>query len=281
MSTVLVIGGTGLIGRAVAAEAVRRGHAVRSLSRRVPASGAAEYVEGVDYRECDLYKSKPGEIDAHLDGVDAVIDCVNGVSHVAQAVFRVSAAQLTDAAMRANISRAVVVSDVGCDQSDFAYYEAKTDQEGVYLDSRIPTTVVRFTVLYEQMLEHVTTAARYRIIPTSSRARLQPIDVADIAPLIVDAIDDEGEDTIRSYGGPEIGTVREFTQQWLQYTGRSALLLPVPLITAIGRYLRSGVNLAPNSRAGTITWQQWLAQSGTPPQASASCAGDPHAPRTA
>ncbi|WP_166980272.1 SDR family oxidoreductase [Paramicrobacterium fandaimingii] len=274
MDTILVVGGTGLVGSAVAAAARARGHAVRSLSREIPAPDAANFVIGVDYRVCNLYHSTQAELDEHLRGADVVIDCLNGVSHVAQAVFRVGAVQITDAAARVGITRIVVVSDVGCDQSDFAYYEAKTDQEGVYLDSPVATTVVRFTVVFEQMLQIIEKASRFRVVPTSSRAQIQPIDVADMAEVIVDTTADTGPDEIKSYGGPEIASVRSFSQQWLTHTGRRAALVPVPLITAIGRYLRSGANIVADSRRGSTTWQDWLNRS-LPPAESTACESGP------
>ncbi|PFG30423.1 SDR family oxidoreductase [Paramicrobacterium agarici] len=277
MASILVVGGTGPTGSAVCAAARARGHEVRSLSRAVPGSSDSRVVAGVDYRACDLYHAAAPELDAHLAGVDVVIDCLNGVSHVAQAIFRIGAVQITDAAARADIKRVVVVSDVGCDQSDFAYYEAKTDQEGVYLDSPVPTTVVRFTVLYEQVWEFATRAARFRVMPTSDRARLQPIDVADIAELIIDAAADTGADEIRSYGGPEVESVRTLSRQWMAHTGRRCLLVPVPLIFAIGRYLRAGANLVPSSRRGSTTWQDWMNRTSPPhvPSMKPGCGREP------
>ncbi|QPZ37649.1 SDR family oxidoreductase [Paramicrobacterium chengjingii] len=269
MSSILIVGGTGLVGSAVAVAALARGHAVRSVSREVPTPDAANFVPDVDYRVCNLYHSHQTELDEHLHGIDVVIDCLNGVSHVAQAVFRVGAVQITDAAAHVGVTRIVVVSDVGCDQSDFAYYEAKTDQEGVYLDSAVGTTVVRFTVVFEQMLQIIEKASRFRVMPTSGRAQLQPIDVADVAEVIVDAVSDTGADKITSYGGPEIASVRSLSRQWLAHTGRRALLVPVPLVTAIGRYLRSGANIVPDSRRGSTTWQDWLNKSSPPPAPTA------------
>lgn len=277
MASILVVGGTGLVGSVVVRAARARGHEVRSISREIPASSSPRFVPDVDYRACNLYHATQQQLGENLQGVDIVIDCLNGVSHVAQAIFRVGAAQITDAAAQSSVSRIVVVSDVGCDQSDFAYYEAKTDQEAVYLDSPVPTTVVRFTVVFEQLWSIAQSAARFRVMPTSERAQLQPIDVAEIAEVIVDAVGDAGPDEIRSYGGPEIASVRSLSQQWLAHTGRRALLMPVPLVFAIGRYLRSGANIVPESRRGRTTWQEWMNRT-APPQVPTSTCGPSPAP---
>lgn len=282
MVRVIVFGGTGAVGRAVVSEALGRGHSVISVSRHIPEAGDDDFVAGAEYHACDLYRSTPAQLDAILAGADSVVDSLDGVSTVAQAIFRIGAQQISDAAERAGVARAVVVSSVGCDQSNDAYFEAKTDQEGIYLDSAVPTTVVRFTVLFELLDAFACRAAEWHIIPTSTRARFQPLGAPDIAAVIVDALDDAEGDSIRSVGGPEISTARELTTLWLRKTGRRALLLPLPLLTARGRYLRFGSNLVPESRVGTTTFSQWLThRCGPRTSAQPGCGGANQAPTPA
>ena len=54
MARVLVVGGTGLAGRAIVAEAVGRGHDVVVASRRVPDDDNPSYVPGAVYTTADL-----------------------------------------------------------------------------------------------------------------------------------------------------------------------------------------------------------------------------------
>ena len=54
MSRVLVIGGTGLAGRAVTAEAVERGHQVVVAARRVPDDDSDRFVLGATYVTADI-----------------------------------------------------------------------------------------------------------------------------------------------------------------------------------------------------------------------------------
>lgn len=282
MVRVVVFGGTGAVGRAVVSEALSRGHSVVSVSRHVPRLGDDDFVAGAEYHACDLYRSTPTQLDDLMGGADSVVDSLDGTSTVAQAIFRIGAQQISDAAERAGVARAVVVSSVGCDQSTDEYFEAKTDQEGIYLDSAVPTTVVRFTVLFDLLDAFASRAADWHIIPTSTLARFQPLGAPDIAAVIVDALSDTEDDSIRSVGGPEIATAREMTTMWLRKTGRRALLLPIPLLTARGRYLRFGSNLVPESRVGTTTFSEWLTRRGGPrTSAQSDCGGANQAPTPA
>lgn len=65
---VLVVGGTGLIGRHAAVELLARGHRVRILARRPPPAGALP--EGVAFAQGDLLE---GSLEVALAGVDAVV----------------------------------------------------------------------------------------------------------------------------------------------------------------------------------------------------------------
>ncbi|MCR2792009.1 NAD-dependent epimerase/dehydratase family protein [Microbacterium sp. zg.Y625] len=69
MSTVAIIGGTGLLGRATAQELLAHGYDVLSIS--LPPE-TAHPLEGVRYVYCDVAAASDDELLALLDGVDAV-----------------------------------------------------------------------------------------------------------------------------------------------------------------------------------------------------------------
>jgi len=60
--------------------------------------------------------------------------------------------------------------------------------------------------------------------------------------------------------GPEIRTMRELAESWRRITGRKGLVVEFPLPGAMGDYLRKGLNLAPELRHGTETFESWLAK---------------------
>ncbi|VTT88218.1 NADH dehydrogenase/oxidoreductase-like protein [Halorubrum sp. DM2] len=74
MSTLLVVGGSGFIGRDVCRFAVRDGHEVRSVSRSGRPDLDEEWVEAVSWTSADLFR--PNAWRDRLDGVDAAVHSV-------------------------------------------------------------------------------------------------------------------------------------------------------------------------------------------------------------
>ncbi|EMA58968.1 SDR family oxidoreductase [Halorubrum kocurii] len=74
MSTLLVVGGSGFIGREICRLAVRDGHDVRSVSRGGRPAADSPWVDAVSWTSADLFR--PNAWRDRLDGVDAVVHAV-------------------------------------------------------------------------------------------------------------------------------------------------------------------------------------------------------------
>jgi uncharacterized protein YbjT (DUF2867 family) len=74
MATLLVVGGSGFIGRHVCRVAARDGHAVRSVSRRGRPDAEGDWADAVSWTSADLFR--PNAWRDRLDGVDAVVHAV-------------------------------------------------------------------------------------------------------------------------------------------------------------------------------------------------------------
>ncbi|EMA63922.1 NAD-dependent epimerase/dehydratase family protein [Halorubrum lipolyticum] len=74
MTTLLVVGGSGFIGREVCRIAVRDGHEVRSVSRGGRPPTDAPWTDAVSWTSADLFR--PDAWRSRLDGVDAVVHAV-------------------------------------------------------------------------------------------------------------------------------------------------------------------------------------------------------------
>lgn len=74
MSTLLVVGGSGFIGRGVCRFAVRDGHEVRSVSRGGRPDVDEEWVDAVSWTSADVFR--PNAWRDRLDGVDGVVHSV-------------------------------------------------------------------------------------------------------------------------------------------------------------------------------------------------------------
>lgn len=254
----LVAGGTGQVGRAVVAEALRRGLRVRALSRHTPAADAPGRVDGAEYVRGDI---RTGEgLAAALAGTNALVDTTNGFLRADRPTLTAGARLLTDAAAASGVERAVVLSIVNVDQGTLGYYRAKAEQERVYLDSKVDARVVRATQFHELV------AAFCHLAPFGATAirgvRFQPIAIGDVARVLVDQAVDAAPLRERTMlvGGPLAYTTRELAALWQKAHGRSGPVIPVPLPGPLGAFFRAGLNLAPDHRVGTVTFEEWLAE---------------------
>src|SRR4051812_38732765 len=133
---IVVIGGTGLVGRKVVELLQERGHDAVAAS---PSRGV-DAVTGAG-------------LEAALAGADVVVDTPNAPSFEDGPVlefFERSTTNLVAAEKQAGVRHHVVLSIVGTDRlPDIGYMRAKDAQERIVRESGIPFTIVRATQFFE------------------------------------------------------------------------------------------------------------------------------------
>jgi uncharacterized protein YbjT (DUF2867 family) len=240
-----IIGGTGTLGRLVAAELDRRGHDVRVLSRSTP-----------QYR-VDLTTGEGFE--PALAGCDVVVDASNNSSRHAAQILVDGTRRLLAAERTAGVGHHVCVSIAGCERVPMGYFQVKAEQEQVVEQGPVPWGMVRATQFHEYVLAMLTAGARWGVLPVP-RARLQTIACAEVAPVVADVAEGgPGRDRIQ-VGGPEVTDARDLARTWRSVTGRRTVLVPLAVPGKLGRALRAGVltDDRPGVR-GTVTFADWLA----------------------
>jgi uncharacterized protein YbjT (DUF2867 family) len=267
MARILVVGGTGTAGRSVVAEALHRGHEVTVASRRVPALGSDARQGTARYEHVDILTSVG--FDRAFEGQDALIDTTNGMTRSARLVLTVGAQNLLQAAARFSVKRAVLLSIVGVRDSTLPYYQAKAEQERHYLDSALDVRVVAATQFHDLMNTFFRSARGIGLIPVFSGVRFQPIATTDVARALVDAAGHRGADgsdaqSRTTIGGPDVATAGELAATYKRVTGARSALIRVRLPGAMGAAWRAGENLVPQNTFGTVTYEQWLADSRPP-----------------
>src|SRR3712207_2867395 len=167
MTTVLVTGGSGLLGRAVVDRLAASGHRVRVLSRRSPdeRSPSVEAVRG------DL-RTGSGLAQA-VAGADAIVHCASDPRGF-QDVDLAGTERLLAAARQVGRPHVVYISIVGADRIPYAYYRAKVGAERLIEESRLPCTTLRTTQFHEFSLAAVRQLARLPLVPIVRGRRLQP-----------------------------------------------------------------------------------------------------------
>jgi uncharacterized protein YbjT (DUF2867 family) len=241
---IAVAGGTGTLGRHVAEELGARGHDVRVLSRNAPV-----------YR-VDL--TTGAGLGAALDGCDVVVDAANNSSRRAALTLVDGSRRLLAAGRAAGVRHHVCVSIVGCERIPLGYYRAKADQERVVEQGPVPWSLVRATQFHELIAAALDALGRWRVLPVP-RARLQTIASVEVARVVADVAEGAPLGRRIEVAGPEITGARELARTWMSITGRSALLVPLPVPGRLGRALRSGELAAerPDVR-GTVDFASWL-----------------------
>lgn len=258
MERVLVAGGTGLAGRAVVVEALRRGLSVRVLSRHIPAPGSEAQQAGAQYAYGDVCTGEG--LTAALTDIDVVIDTLDATYLSARKRLPTGARNLTAAMGAAHVQRAVLLSIVNVDQCALSYYRAKTEQENIYAESTLQTVIVRATQFHDLVASMVSSVAKTRVFPAFRSVSFQPIAVDDVARALVDAalapdVPDGGK---LSIGGPEVISMRVLAALYRRSGRGRGLLVLLPLPGAFGRFLRAGRNLVPENAVGRIGFEEWL-----------------------
>lgn len=246
MTTIVVTGGTGTLGRPVTRRLAERGHDVRVLSRHSP-----RYP--VDLREGT-------GLAAALDGADVVVHCASGPRGDEQAARRLVAAMRA-----AGVGHLVYISIVGVDRVPIGYYRAKLAVERIVEESGIGWTVLRSTQFHDLVVTLLQAAAKLPVMLLPSGVSDQPIEVAEVADRLADLATGEPAGRVPDMAGPEVLGLPALARAYLRATGRRRPVVSVPLLGKGYQGMRNGGHLAPRQAVGEATFEDYLARRfGTP-----------------
>jgi uncharacterized protein YbjT (DUF2867 family) len=235
------------------------GHTVRVLSRHLPSPGSSKHHDGATYFAGDV--TTGDGLAAAVAGSDVVIDCLEGQFGKARKQFAAGGARLARAARDARVGKAVVLSIINCDRSTYPYYVSKATKERVYADSGLESVVVRATQFHSLVAMVFGAGSRLGLIPVFKGVRFQTIAPADAARAVLEAAVEPAQGAghhVLTVGGPEVLSMEELAASWKAATGARGRPVRVPLPGAMGRYLRAGLNLAPEQKYGRETFVSWL-----------------------
>ena len=238
---VLVLGGSGFVGRHVCEQLVRAGHRVTVPTRRASRAACVQTLPGLTVLEADVHDDAAL---AHLmAGHDAVVNLI-AVLHGNAARFERVHVQLPEriaAAMQSTgVQRLVHVSALGADpQGPSMYQRSKARGEAVLQSSRLDLTLLRPSVIFGTEDKFLNLfAGLQQILPfmplAGSGTKFQPVWVNDVAAAIVRCLQDRH--TIgQTYEacGPEVLTLADLVRHAGQWAGCPRPIIPLPL--SLGR----------------------------------------------
>ncbi|MFI5670793.1 SDR family oxidoreductase [Streptomyces sp. NPDC051704] len=244
MSTILVTGGTGNLGRRVVTRLRAAGHDVRVLSR-----SAKDHP--VDLRD-------GSGLDAAMAGAEVVVHCAS----TPRGGDDVAAGHLIEAARRAGtVTNVVYISIVGVDVVPFGYYTVKYEVERMLESSGLGFTILRTTQFHDLVAMVTDALARVPLVPVPlpKGVRVQPVAVEEVADRLAELAVPKPAGRVTDMGGPEIHTLVELGRSYLAATGRPRRVFPLPLAGKAYAAFRHGGNLTPSHAVGRITFAEFLA----------------------
>ncbi len=249
MSTpsVLVTGGTGVLGRRVVECLGAAGAGARVMSR----SGRRATVRG------DLLTGEG--LDAAVRGAGTVIHCASSPYRKTREVDVTGTGRLLEAAARAGVSHFVYISIVGVDRAaSYPYYRIKLDAERAIETSSVPHTILRATQFYDLVLTAMRFMDRLPVMPVPTGLLGQPVDAGEVAGRLADLALSAPAGRAPDVGGPEVGTLAESARRYLGVIGSRKKVVEFPLPGRTARAIRQGALTCPENRYGTIRWEEFL-----------------------
>lgn len=242
---IVVIGGTGLIGKKLVAILRDRGHDVLAAS---PSSGV---------------NTLTGEgLSEALKGAAILVDVANSPSFEDKAVmefFETSGRNLAAAEKAAGVRHHVALSVVGADRlPDSGYMRAKVAQEKLIEASKIPYTIVRATQFFEFVGAIAQSATDGTLVRLPS-AMMQPIVSDDVAAALADVALAKPLNGIVEVAGPEPIRMDELVRRFLSATRDARQVATDPQAQYYGTAVTDrSLTPSENPRVGQTRFADWL-----------------------
>ncbi|SFS54262.1 SDR family oxidoreductase [Paenibacillus sp. BC26] len=246
---IVVIGGSGLIGKKLVNNLRELGHEVVAAS---PSLGI-NTLTGEGLKEA-------------LFGARVVVDVSNSPSFEDKAVmefFETSTRNLLAAEAAAGVSHHVALSVVGTDRLlQSGYFRAKMAQEELIKSSKIPYSIVRVTQFFEFVGSIAFVATEGDIVRLPS-VLTQPMASDDVAAALVDFIE-EPVNGIVEVAGPDQMRLDEIVRLYLHATGDSRKVVTDNNALYFASAAVNDQSLVPSdnhARISSTHYKEWLSSS--------------------
>lgn len=239
--TILVTGGTGVLGRPTVALLEQAGHDVRLLSR----------THG-DFR---------GDLTTG-DGLESAFQNVHTVLHLATssgAKDRRQTQNAVDAARAAQVGHFVYISIVGLEDVPYPYYGHKLASEDIVEQSGLAFTILRATQFHSFVAKFITMQRRLPFI-IAVDAPVQPIAAEETAQRLLELVDAGPSGRVADIGGPELLQVADVIKRWQAAAGTHKKVWMLPLAGKTIRAFREGHHMTALPGFGRETFAEYAAR---------------------
>src|SRR3954447_2358540 len=246
---IVVIGGSGLIGKKLIPLLEECGHEAVSAS---PSSGV-NTLTGEGLAET-------------LADAQVVVDVSNSPSWADDAVmefFDKSTRNLLAAEAAAGVGHHIALSVVGADRmTDSGYMRAKVNQEKVIEAGSVLYSIVRATQFFE-FLGYIADSGDEGGTVRLSTAPMQPMAADDVAAALADIAVGAPLNATVELAGPEAMSIAEFVGRFMAASGDKRTLIADSQALYTGAKMGSrGIAPGANPRLGPTRFEDWFARAG-------------------
>ena len=233
---IVIFGGTGFVGSAIAHAAAEAGYKVTIVTRQPAPPEKGPHAAKYDYKICEY--DKPDNLEAVLEGAYGAINCIGILYETKHATFDQVHLQLphnlAKVAAAQGVQKFVQISSLGVHAAS-EYGKTKKRGEMAVRQHFPQATMLRPSVIFgpeDSFFNMFNKLSRYLpVLPLigGGQTKLQPVYVGDVARAAVNALSDANAlGAVYELGGPEVLTFKQIYQRLFQHTGRKRLLLPLP-----------------------------------------------------
>lgn len=255
MKNVLVLGGTGFVGRHTCEKLHRDGWHITVPTRRARHAARVQHLPRVTVVEADVHD--PAQLLRLADGQDAIVNLV-AILHGSEDAFERVHVELPlaieEASLSSGVGRVVHVSALGvAADAPSRYQRSKARGEEVLRAANLDLTVLRPSVIFGDGDRFLNLFADLQalapVMPLAGAdARFQPVWVEDVAAAVAACLrdDDAGR---RSQGqtiecaGPEVFTLRQLVQLAGRHGSRQRPVIGLPRV--VGHWQAAFMELLP------------------------------------
>jgi uncharacterized protein YbjT (DUF2867 family) len=236
---ILVLGGSGFVGRHICEALSRQGHRITVPTRRLPAR-SVQMFPGVEVVQADVHD--PSQLASLVRGQDAVINLVAILHGTEQAFDHVHVQlvrTLVTACNKSAVRRLLHISALGADEHAASMYQRSKARGEKVLHAAVQTANLELTILRPSVIfgaddQFINVFAKlqavFPVMPLAGAAtRFQPVWVQDVAQAVVHCL---GHRTTIGQTfeicGPDVFTLQQLVEIAGKWSGHSRFVFPLP-----------------------------------------------------
>ncbi|MBP8081524.1 MAG: complex I NDUFA9 subunit family protein [Arenimonas sp.] len=235
---IVVLGGSGFVGRLLVKQLAEQGHRLTVLSRNLSSHPERLLPPGVTLREMDVYDAEA--LRQALAGADVVVNLVGILNESGDdgSGFRHAHVELTrrviDACKSNRVRRLLQMSSLNAGRGSSHYLHSRGEAEASVKASGLDWTIFEPSVIFgtgDGLFTRFAALIKYPpALPLAcADAKFAPVYVGDVVEAFSRSLRDRGTiGEVYELYGPDVFTLKQIVQMTAQQLGLKRLLIPLP-----------------------------------------------------